>query len=170
MTDPPPEHAPEPAPEDVATLGDLDLPAAVLREFVHRSGALRVSALLDRGEDTPPVVVETGRLSPVLATEGQRVRRMAHTQELAVALPALPEVRQLPAMDVNAQTGQVTGVLGGLEHLAGALRALAELLGGRSAVAAEFESTDPETPLGLVARHGDAVVVMLGEEAFALEV
>jgi hypothetical protein len=166
MTDPPPEQEPE----DVATLGDLDLPAAVLREFVHRSGALRVSALLDRGEDTPPAVVETGRLCPVLATEAQRVRRMAHTQELAVALPALPEVRQLPAMDVNAETGQVTGVLGGIEHLAGALRALAELLGGRTAVAAEFESSDPDTPLGLVARHGEAVVVMLGEEAFALKV
>jgi hypothetical protein len=165
MTDPPPE----PEPEEVATLGDLDLPAAVLREFVHRSGALRVSALLDRGEDTPPAVVETGRLAPVLATEGQRVRRMAHTQEVAVALPALPEVRQLPAMDVNAETGQVTGVLGGLEHLAGALRALAEILGGRTAVAAEFESTDPDTPLGLVARQGEAVTIMLGDEAFALE-
>lgn len=169
MTDPPPEDAPEPEPQDVATLGELDLPAAVLREFVHRSGALRVSALLDRGEDTPPAVVQTGRLSPVLATEGQHLRRMAHTQELSVELPALPEIRQLPAMDVNAETGQVTGVLGGLEHLAGAVRGLAELLGGRTAVAAEFESTDPETPLGLVARHDEAVVVMLGDETFALE-
>lgn len=169
MTDPPPEDAPEPEPEDVATLGDLDLPAAVLREFIHRSGALRVSALLDRGED-PPAVMETGRLSPLLVSEGQHLRRMAHTQELAVTLPALPEVRQLPAMDVNADTGQVTGVLGGLEHLAGAVRGLAELLGGRTAVAAEFESTDPETPLGLVARQGEAVVVMLGDEAFSLEV
>ena len=169
MTDPPPEHAPE-EPEDVATLGDLDLPAAVLREFVHRSGAVRISALLDRGEGTPPAVVETGRLSPVLATDGQRTRRMAHTQELDVALPSLPEVRQLPAMDVDADTGQVTGVLGGLEHLAGAVRGLAELLGGRTAVAAAFESTDPETPLGLVARRGEAVVVMLGDETFALDV
>jgi hypothetical protein len=165
MTDPPYD----PEIEDVATLGDLDLPAAVLREFVHRSGALRVSALLDRGEDAPPAIVETGRLAPVLATVGQRVRRMAHTQEVAVALPALPEVRQLPAMDVNAETGQVTGVLGGLEHLAGALRALAEILGGRTAVAAEFESTDPDTPLGIVARQGEAVTIMLGDEAFALE-
>ena len=170
MTDTPPEHPSEPEPEDVATLGDLDLPVAVLREFVHRSGALRVSALLDRGEGTPPAVVQTGRLSPVLATEGRRVRRMAHTQELAVTIPALPEVRQLPAMDVDADTGQVTGVLGGLEHLAGAVRGLAELLGGRTAVAAEFESTDPGTPLGIVARHGEAVVVMLGDETFALEV
>jgi hypothetical protein len=72
-------------------------------------------------------------------------------------------------MDVNAETGQVTGVLGGLEHLAGALRALAEILGGRTAVAAEFESTDPDTPLGLVARQGEAVTIMLGDEAFALE-
>lgn len=164
MADPPP--APEP--EDVTTLGDLDLPAAMLREFVHRSGALRVSALVDRGEDAPPAVLETGRLAAVLATEGDRVRRMSHTQELAVRLPPLPEVRRLPAMEVNADTGEVTGPIGGLEHLGDALRLLAGLLGGRTAVAAEFESTDPDTPLGLVARHGEAAVVMLGDEAFEL--
>ena len=122
------------------------------------------------GRTGRPAVVETGRLAPVLATEGQRVRRMAHSQELTVALPALPEVRQLQAMDVDAGTGQVTGPIGGMEHLGRAVRALAELLGERTAVAAEFESTNPDTPLGLVARHGEAVVVMLGDEAFALEV
>lgn len=135
---------------------------------MHRSGALRVSALLDRGEELTPAVLETGRLAPVLATEGGRVRRMAHTQKLAVQLPALPEVRQLPAMDVDADTGEVTGPIGGVEHLGDALRALAELLGGRTVIAAEFESTDPDTPLALVARHGEAVVVMLGDEAFEL--
>jgi len=157
-----------PEPEDVASLGELDRTAAALREFVHRSGALRASALVDRG-DAPSAVVETGRLLPVLATEGDRLRRLAHGARLDVELPPMPDVKQLPPMDVDATTGEVAGPLGGLEHLARAVRDLAGALGGHTTVAAEFESTDAETPLGLAGRAGEPVVVLLGDETFELE-
>lgn len=155
-------------PEDVASLGELDRTAAALREFVHRSGALRASALVDRGE-APSAVVETGRLLPVLATEEGRLRRLPHGARLDVELPPMPAVKQLPPMDVDAATGEVAGPLGGLEHLARAVRDLAAALGGRTTVAAEFESTDAETPLGLAGRAGEPVVVLLGDETFELE-
>jgi len=155
-------------PEDVASLGDLDRAAAALREFVHRSGALRASALVDRGEGSS-AVVETGRLLPVLATEDGRLRRLAHGARLDVELPPMPDVRQLPPMDVDATTGEVAGPLGGLEHLARAVRDLAAALGGRTTVAADFESADAETPLGLAGRSGEPVVVLLGDQAFEIE-
>ena len=157
-----------PEPEDVASLGELDRTAAALREFVHRSGALRASALVDRG-DAPSAVVETGRLLPVLATEADRLRRLPHDARLDVELPPMPDVKQLPPMEVDASTGEVAGPLGGLEHLGRAVRDLAAALGGRTTVAAEFESTNAEIPLGLAARAGEPVVVVLGEEAFEFE-
>jgi len=163
------EETTPPEPEDVTSLGELDVTAAALREFVHRSGALRASALVDRGDGAPTAVVETGRLLPVLATEEGRQRRLAHTAPLDVALPPMPDVRQLPPMDVDAATGEIAGPLGGLEHLARAVRELATALGGRTTVAAEFASSDPEVPLGLAGRAGEPVVALLGDEAFELE-
>ena len=66
-------------------------------------------------------------------------------------------MRQLPPFEVDPETGAVAGVLGGLEMLGRAVRDVAALLPGESVVAAEFETTDPEAPLGLAGRAGEPV-------------
>ena len=49
-----------------------------------------------------------------------------------------------------------------------ALRDIAALLGGRSIAAADFETLDPEIPLGLAARGDEPLVALVGDEQFEL--
>jgi xanthine/CO dehydrogenase XdhC/CoxF family maturation factor len=84
-------------------------------------------------------------------------------------LPQLPPMRRFPPFDVDPQDGRIAGALGGLELLGRAIRDLAALLPGRSVVAADYETTDPETPLGIAGRAGETLVVLLGDEEFALD-
>lgn len=64
----------------------------------------------------------------------------------------------------------MAGLLGGLELLGRAIRDLAGLLPGRSVVAADYETTDPQTPLGVAGRAGEALVVLIGDEEYGLDV
>jgi hypothetical protein len=50
-----------------------------------------------------------------------------------------------------------------------AARELAGLLPGASVVAAEYETAHADAPLGLAARNGEPVVVLLGDHEFELE-
>jgi hypothetical protein len=138
--------------------------AAALREFVHRSGALRAQALLD---SQPPALVACTLLGPIEIVVGEAVQELSHGAELGDA-PDLGDVRRLPPFAVDADGGEVIGTIGGLEHLADAVARLAELLGGRSVAVAEFETTTPGMPLALSARTGEPVVVAIGEETFDL--
>jgi hypothetical protein len=54
--------------------------------------------------------------------------------------------------------------------LGAAVRDIAALLPGASVVAADYETSDPAVPLGLAGRAGEPVVVLLGEQEFALDV
>jgi len=96
-------------------------------------------------------------------------RELPHDAASDVPLPELPPMRLLPRFEVDPQAGSVAGVLGGLELLGRAVRDLAGLLPGRSVVAADYETADPQTPLGIAGRAGEAVVVLIGEEEFALD-
>jgi hypothetical protein len=71
--------------------------------------------------------------------------------------------------EVDPQEGVVAGLIGGLELLGRAVRDIAALLPGRSVVAADYETTDPQTPLGIAGRAGEPLVVLLGEEEYALD-
>lgn len=146
---------------------DVDLAIALAREVLHRSGALKVTVALDAD---PAAIVECARLRAVVVTDEQGRRELAHDAAADVQLPELPMIRQLPPFQVQQDSGEVAGVLGGLEMLARALRDVAALAGGRSVVAADFETTDPDTTLGLAGRPGEPVVVLLGEEEYELEV
>ena len=136
------------------------------RELLHRSGALRVGFVLDRGEDREPALVECARLSPINVVEDGVREELPHGVELTVAPPPLPEVRQIPGIEVDPERGTVGAPLGGIELLGRAMRDVAELLGGRSVAAADFETLDPEVPLGLAARPGEPLVALVGEEEF----
>jgi hypothetical protein len=141
--------------------------AATLLAFVARSAALRAVVLLDRGQGAPPAVLDCDADGTVEVEERGAVRTLAGTEVAADPLP-LPEIRALPPMDVDAQRGEVIGMIGGLQHLTDAVGALAAVLGGRSVATVQFETTDPRAPLAVSARPGEPAVLALGDEPFAL--
>ena len=114
--------------------------------------------------------MECERLRAIVVHDGDGIaHELPHDAAADVALPELPFMRRLPPFEVDPADGRVAGVLGGLEMLGRAVRELAALLPGQSVVAAEFETTDPDTPLGLAGRAGEPVVVLLGEHEFELD-
>jgi hypothetical protein len=149
-----------------ASSPERDLAIALARELLHRSGALRVSIALDA---QPPAIVGCERFGAVVVHEHDVEIELPHDAGADAELPELPLIRQLPPFEVDATTGSVAGVLGGLEMLGRGVRELAGLLPGSSVVAAEFETTDPQCPLGLAGRRGEPVVVLLGEHEFELD-
>ena len=146
----------------------LDRAAAALREFLHRSGALRAQALVDAGPDSPPALVACSRLGPIEVVVGDRELELPHGIELDAEPPDLGDVRQMPPFEISIERGEVTGTIGGLQHLAAAVSRLAEAIGGRTVAVVEFETTSADVPLALSARHGEAVVVTLGDETYEL--
>jgi hypothetical protein len=159
-------------PEIVASVGPLDPVVVLLREFLHRSGALRVVAVVAGGAGDEPAVVDVRRLHPTEVEIDGRVVLLPHAIELDVPPPTdLPSVRQMAPFDVDAAKGEIAAPPGGVAHLAGAVRDLAGLLGGRNVAMVQFETTRPETPLAITARAGgaDPLVLALGEEEFEMD-
>ncbi|MEA2141754.1 MAG: hypothetical protein QOI64_184 [Solirubrobacteraceae bacterium] len=152
-TEPPPEPEPE-------------LAIALARELLHGTGALRVSIALDGPH---PAIVECERLRAIVVRDAAGVRELPHDAASHLALPELPFMRRLPAFDVEPSEGRVAGVLGGLEMFGRVVHDLAALLPGASVVAADYETSDPGTPLGIAGRAGEPLVVLLGEHEFTLE-
>ncbi len=145
---------------------ELALAIALARELMHGSGALLVSVALDRER---PTLIECARLRAIIVRTQDGEFELPHDAAADVELPELPLMRQLPPMEVDPQTGQVAGVIGGLEMLAQAVREIAEMLPGVSVVAAEYETTDPDIPLGLAGQSNEPVVVLLGDSEFQLD-
>ncbi len=160
----------EDAAEVVRSVGALDSTVVLLRDFMHRSGALRVVALVEGDAGCGAAVVECGRFAPVEVDLGGRIVQLPHDLELDAQAPPLPEVRQLPPFDVNAHRGEVTGTIGGLAYLADGVRALARALGAHNVAMAVFETTDADTPLAVTARadSSEPVVVAIGDDEFEL--
>jgi hypothetical protein len=147
---------------------ELDLAIALARGLLHGTAALRVSVALDGAR---PAIVECERLKAVVVHEpGAEPRQLPHDAAAGVALPELPFMARLPAFEVDAADGRVAGALGGLEMLGRAVRGIAALLPGHSIVAADYETNDADMPLGLAARGGEPLVVLIGEHEFELDV
>lgn len=138
--------------------------ASALRHFVHLSGALAARGLVD-GE--PSGTVAVSRLGAIEIAVGQDEAILPHGAALPDP-PDLGEVRRLAAFAVDAETGEVTGTIGGLPHLADAVVRLAVALGGRSVAVVELETTTPGLPLVLSGRVGEPVLVTIGEAEFEL--
>ncbi len=151
----------------VASVGALDPTVVLLREFLHRSGAIRVIAVVELDDDHAIVCV--GRLEPVTVAIGERVVQLPHDLRLDAAVLMVPEVTQLPAFDVDPSSGEVSSPLGGLEHYAIAVRRLAQILGAENVASATWETTTPEVPLSITARAWEDVLVLaLAEELFEM--
>lgn len=150
----------------VASAGDLDPVIVTLRDFIHHSGAVRAVAVVDGAE---PAIVDAGRLAPIEVQQGERAVQLPHAIELDAAPLGEVAVKQLPPFDVDQQEGSVSAPLGGLEHLASATRALAALLGGRSAAMTQFETSTPELLLSITARGDEPIVVSIGEDEYEMD-
>lgn len=143
--------------------------AVTLRQFVHATGALGATLLLDQGAELPVLTVECPAVGPVLLAEGEQVVQLDADRLVVEPLPVpLPDVRALPPFEVDAARAQITSMIGGVEHYARAVRAVAELFPGRSVLSVELATTDIETPLTIAARAGEPVVLAIGEETFEL--
>jgi hypothetical protein len=155
----------------VASVGSLDGVVVALREFLHRSGAVRAVAVVDRAPGEAPAVVDCPRLAPIEVDYGDRVVHLPHAIELDAQPPALPDVRRLPRFDVDAAKAEIAAPLGGVAHLAGSVRDLAGALGGRNVAMAQFETSDPRAPLAITARAdgSEPLVLALGEEEFSMD-
>ena len=116
-----------------------------------------------------PAVIECERFGAIVVHDDDGRHELAHDTASGVPLPELPLMAQLPPFEIGAATGEVAGVLGGLEMLARVVHEVAALLPGESVVAADFETTEPATPLGIAGRRGEPVVVLLGEHEFELD-
>ncbi|MBI5104820.1 MAG: hypothetical protein HZB46_07525 [Solirubrobacterales bacterium] len=157
----------------VATAGPLDPVIVTLRDVLHRSGALRVAAVVDLGaagasDPDAAAVVDVGRLLPVEVQVGDRKVHLPHALELDARPLGHVDVRQLPPFEVDPSSGEVVGTIGGLQHLGEAARELVALLGGRSVALLQVPTTTPDLPLTLTARIGEPVLVAIGEEEFEL--
>jgi len=137
--------------------------AVTLRRYVHAAGALEATLLLDQGAELPVLVVECPAVGPVVLAEGEEVVQLDADRLVAEPLP-LPQVKTLPPFEVDAVRAEITSPLGGVEHHALGVRAVAALFPGRSVLSVTFATTDVETPLTIAARAGDPLVLALGEE------
>jgi hypothetical protein len=163
----PPDEDPR---EVVTSVGALDAVVVLLREFLHRSGAVRAVAVVERGPGEGPAVVDCGRLAPIEVDVDGRTVVLPHALELDVPAPDLPDVRQLPRFDVDRAEATVAAPFGGVAHLADAVAALAGRLGGRNVAMVQFETNDPESPMSLTARAdgSEPIVLALGEDEYEL--
>ncbi|MFN8175086.1 MAG: hypothetical protein U0T02_08475 [Solirubrobacteraceae bacterium] len=147
------------------------LPAilATLRRFAREAGAARVALVLDQGAALPAAVVDCPADGPVEIAEGGEVRVLGQPDALAGEPLGRVHVHALPPFEVDSGTGELRGILGGLDSYGRAVRELATLFPGRSAVTVEWETTDPAAPLSLAARGGDEPMALaLGEAQFDL--
>ena len=160
----------EPAIEIVASVGELDRVVVALRDFLHRSTAARVTGVVERSGDVGPAVVDCERFGAIEVDFGDRVVALGHDAPLDAEPPGLEPVKPIPPFEVDPQTGEVTGTIGGLEHLVDAVGALADVLGAGSVAMAVFETSDPGHPLSVGCRAGGAEppVIAIGEQPFEL--
>jgi hypothetical protein len=146
-----------------------DAVVATVRMFAERSGAVRVSVLLDMGEDRVPVLLECTPGEPVTITVGEDLYIVPDDVLRDVEpLPVTPP-RPVPAtaISVDAAQGEIAAPLGAVASLALAVRELARALGGRTVAMADFATSTGE-PLSIAAREGEPLVLAMGDQQFTL--
>lgn len=153
----------------VATVGPLDPVVALLREFLHRSGAIRAVALMEHGVGEGPALVDVGQLLPIEVVVDEQTYQLPHAIELDVPEPDVPDVRQLPTFEVNRETGEIAAMIGGVEHYAEAVIGLTRRVGPRDVVIATWRTNDDDAPISISARGSDPIVISLGDEEYEME-
>ena len=158
--------------EVVASVGPLDAVVVLLREFLHRSGAVRAVAVVDRAPGEGPAVVDCARLLPIEVDFGD-ARRAPPPRDRA-RRRAADAARRAPAAALRGRRRrgrEIAAPLGGRRPPGRAVRDLAAALGGRNVAMAQFATNDPDAPLAITARAdgSEPIVLALGEEEFPME-
>src|SRR4051794_30542602 len=111
-----------------------DVVMATLRDFTERAGAVRVTVLLDVGEDREPPLLECEPGQPITITQGEEAFIVPPTAITDVAPLVVQPPTPVPAsaLDVDPTLGEVSAPIGAVEMLATAVRELARVLGGRT--------------------------------------
>src|SRR5690348_17575463 len=92
------------APEIVASVGPLDGVVVLLREFLHRAGALRAVAVVEGEPGGEPAVVDVRRLEPTEVEIGGRAGLLPHAIELDAAPPReLPPAREMAPVEGDTE-------------------------------------------------------------------
>jgi hypothetical protein len=147
----------------VATAGPLNNVVDALREFIHRSGALRVVAV------TPDSMVDCPRLAPIEVTTPGSTVALPHAIELDVEDPIeVPSVVQPPPFEVDPNALEVRSPIGVLQAMGDGVRSMANNIGPTVVVMATFPTLPPEHALSITARGAEPLVFAMGEELFAL--
>lgn len=143
---------------------------ATVRGFAAAAGALRVVLLLDRGEDRDALMVDCDAAGTVEVTDGDEIWEVPAGAAVPAVPHPLPHVHPVPATAIEADpvTGELSGPIGAVPLLAGAVRELVRTFGGRSVVTAEFATRDPELPITIAAREGEPLLLAVGDERFEL--
>lgn len=146
--------------------------ATVLR-LVHEVAVVQARVLLPELDDAPATIVTLEPHGPLLIERPQGTVEVPHGElphgsEPDVSVPATPELGPYPPFVIDPVTGTVTGMIGALSGLAEALTRLSAAMGDGTVVACDLKTTDPSTPLGVVARAGDPVLALLGDETFEI--
>jgi hypothetical protein len=146
-----------------------DVVMATLRDFTDRAGAVRVTVLLDVGNDREPPLLECEPGQPITITRGEEAFIIPPAALVDVApLPVEPPTPvPATALDVDPALGEVSAPIGAVEMLANAVRELARVLGGRTVAMADFATRSGE-PLSIAARPGEPTVLAVGEHEFEL--
>jgi hypothetical protein len=148
----------------VATAGPLNNVVDALREFIHRSGALRVVAV------TPDSMVDCPRLAPIEVTTPGSTVALPHAIELDVEDSIeVPSVVQPPPFEVDPDALEVRSPIGVLQAMGDAVRSMANNIGPTVVVMATFPTLPPEHALSITARGAEPLVFAMGEELFALD-
>jgi hypothetical protein len=142
---------------------------ATVRAFAERSGALRVVLLVDRGEGSPPAMLDSSG-GEVEVTDGDETWVVPVDAPVDAGPRPLPELRSPPAtaLAVHPETGELEAPLGAIANLGAAVLGLAAAFGGRSVATAEFATRDPELPITIAGREGEPLVLAAGDRRFVL--
>ncbi|MDO9356824.1 MAG: hypothetical protein Q7T55_24210 [Solirubrobacteraceae bacterium] len=146
--------------------------ATVLR-LVHEVAVLQARVLLAETETEPATIVSLEPHGPLLierpvGTVEVPHGELPHGSEPDVVMPATPELGPYPPFVIDAESGTVSGMIGAVQGLGDALTRLSGAMGDDTVIACDLKTTDPSTPLGIIARAGDPVIVVLGDASFEL--
>ena len=136
---------------------------STLAGFAKASGCSRLSVVIDQGGEVADAVAVYDPADQSLEiNEGDEQRHIPFDENLAATTPiGEVHVHVMPPFSVDLELGEITGALGGLEHLARALISLADLFGGSSVAIGSF-TTDSGTELELGARSDGEVGIHCG--------
>src|SRR4051812_36892231 len=94
-----------------------DVVMATLREFTDRAGAVRVTVLLDVGEDREPPLLECEPGQPITISQGEEAFIIPPTALVDVAPLAVQPPNPVPAtaIEIDPALGEVSAPIGAVE-------------------------------------------------------